>query len=102
MRLVAQEQTATYANAPAWFWPLADCDAARLWAFAEMGAEPYKTGGHSAAGNHCAERLALYCHSKNLLPGTRHRAVNGQYPGRPKHFIPGDARQTSGLYEDHS
>jgi multidrug efflux pump len=52
--------------------------------------------------HHRAQRLDVYFHPENLLPGAGYRRADGRHSGGPEHFVPGDARQAAGLYEDHS
>jgi hypothetical protein len=102
VRLDAQAQQAALAAAPQRLWPRADGDAGRLRQIAEVGAEPYPAGRPGADRHHRAQRLDVYHHPENLLPGAGYRRADGRHSGGPEHFVPGDARQAAGLYEDHS
>src|SRR5690606_13021825 len=97
----AKAQPTALAAAQERLWPRPDSDAVRLWQIAEMGAEPLAYCRAGADRHHRPQRLDVYHHPENLLPGAGYRRADGRYSGGPEYFVPGDAGQTARLYENH-
>ena len=51
-------------------------------------------------GHHRPQRVPVRAHSEGLLPAAGHRAHDRLDPGRPGHFLPGDAAEARRLRRD--
>ena len=79
VRLPAAPPAAAFAAAGARLRQNAAGAAAGLRTLAELGARPLALGAGGVPRHPCAQRLAVYQHPENLLPGTGYRAPDGLY-----------------------
>ena len=98
-RLLRPPEKRGRAGIGAWSERAFERDAAARLRKALAWAGPWPDRDAGAAGDGVPQRLSVRDHSQGLFPAAGHRAPDRRHPGRPEHFVPGDAGKLADFME---